>query len=233
MSSSALQNKHNNLVASIRSLQEQEKSLYERIKQINTSTNPQSHNDEKKTIIKNLQSIQDIRMKLYENLKLLYNENEADFEASTYNADSGNRMVEIVNNEIDEMKHELGSLKIQKQNQDKIAQVKQYRKKQTEHIYQVLKFVTYCFLGIIVVMFLRTLFLPATIARFAYIGILSFCMIKVILELYDMSVRDNFYYDRYTWATNKTNLAFDPNASNEENLNLNGSNGSKCKSGNR
>lgn len=211
---SALHVKHENLVQSIRSLQEQERNLYTRIRAINGSENSVVHEDEKQTIIKNLESIQSVRMNLYNNMKLLYNENTADFEASTYDATSGNKMVEMVNNEIDEMKHELGSLKIRKQNQDKLAEIKQYKKKRTEHIYEIIKFVTYCFLGIIVIMFLRTLFLPATIAQYAYIGILSFCIIKVIFQLYDMSMRDNFYYDRYDWPTNKEQLKVDPNDAN-------------------
>lgn len=205
------ENTHNGLIDSIKKLQTQERYNLERIISLSKNSNDNSETrDEIAKIETILKNNMEVRKNLHNALNALHSK------SINYNTDnSGTKaaveMINSVDRDLDEMKSEIEQLRNTKNNQNRLAHIKQFRKKKTEHIYEIMKFITYCFLGILGVMVLRTLFLPVTIAQYAYIGIMSFCIIKVLYEIYDMAMRDNFYYDRYNWPVDKERLKLDPN----------------------
>ena len=202
---------HAGIISSIRKLQEQERANLSKMEELHKATPLTPANTEEIEKIKKV--VEDnisIRENLYKTLKAMHTDKIKDSTDSS-GSKAGEAMVGVVEKELSEMKNELEHLKVKKTNQNRLSHIQQFRKKKTEHIYQIMLFIMYCFLAILGVMVLRTLFLPTTIAQYAYIGIMSGCIIKVLWEIYDIAMRDNFYYDRYNWPVDKKKLKFDPN----------------------
>lgn len=217
---STFENTHDGLISSIRKLQEQEKFNLEKIKQL-SSVSPTTDTI-KAEIAKIEQIIKDnieVKKQLHQTLNALHSKG---LEFNTHNSGTtaAINLINMVNKELGEATNDVEKLRITKNNQNRLAQIKQFRKSKTEHVYEIMKFITYCFLAILGVVLLRTLFLPVPIAQYAYIGIMSFCIIKVLWEIYDISMRDNIHYDRYNWTVDrekmKVDVNSDPVASNDD-----------------
>ena len=214
------ENTHDGLISSIQKLQEQEKFNLDRIKTLSavSPTTPEI----KEEIAKIEQIIKDnitVRKHLHQTLNALHTKG-LEFNTNNSGTTAAITLINAINKELGEANHDVEKLRITKNNQNRLAQIKQFRKSKTEHIYEILKFITYCFLAILGVVLLRTMFLPVPIAQYAYIGIMSFCIIKVIWEIYDISIRDNLNYDRYNWPVDrekmKVDVSSDPVPANED-----------------
>lgn len=210
--SPTFENTHDGLISSIQKLQEQEQFNLDRIKHL--STESPITDTTKEQIAKIEQIIKDnitVKKHLHQTLNALHTKG-LEFNTNNSGTNAAIELINVINKELGEANNDVEKLRITKNNQNRLAQIKQFRKSKTEHVYEILKFITYCFLAILGVVLLRTLFLPVPLAQYAYIGIMSFCIIKVIWEIYDISIRDNINYDQYNWPVDREKMKVDVNS---------------------
>lgn len=192
----SLEDEYTELIKSITSIQNNEKYLYERLRSIQNSNIP---NDiEIVKIKKNLGELRKIRKTLYDSLKRMYNRFSNDISHHS-DVKNGVIMVDMINEEIQQMENNLNTLRIRKQNNQRLASIKNYEQKRYKSRIELLKLIVYMLVALIFVFILQRIILPYSVAQLLYIIILSIGIIYILYKVYDMNMRDNFDYDKYDW----------------------------------
>jgi hypothetical protein len=188
------------IMDALHSVQQNERYMYERIRQINMA--PVFDSQEKQNVIEQIRKMQITRKALYASLIEKYNQKNQTIEENEFEIKNGVKMVHMVNEELDQIKNEIDEMDMVENQKERMTQVKNYEWKRYHSILNVLKLVAYVLVSITVIMFLQWTILPSSIAWFLYTIILSIGLISIIYRIYDIRLRNNMYFDKYDFIYN-------------------------------
>lgn len=194
------QNEFNKVVNAIHSVQQNEKYLYNRVSQINSD--PVYDHQEKKNVIEQIRKLQTTRSTLYDSLISMYKKKTSVIEDDNFEIENGVKMINIINDELKYMKSKIDAEEMNQEHKKRTTEVENYEQKRYRFILNLLKIFTYMIVAVIVIMVAQTLILPDPIAVFLYIIVLSIGIISIVFRIYDMSIRNNIYFDKYDWNIN-------------------------------
>lgn len=191
---------YQDIIDALHSVQQNERYMYDRIRQINMA--PVFDSQEKWNVLEQIRKMQITRKALYTSLIEKYNQRNKVIDENEFEIKNGMKMVHMVNEELEQIKNEINEMEMVENRKERMTQVKNYEWKRYHYILNILKIVAYILLSITVIMFLQWIILPSSIAWFSYATILSIGFISIIYRIYDMSLRNNMYFDKYDFTYN-------------------------------
>lgn len=188
------------IMDALHSVQQNERYMYDRIRQINMA--PVFDSQEKQNVIEQIRKMQLTRKALYTSLIEKYNQTNKVIEENEFEIKNGVKMIHMINEELDQIKNEIDEMDMIENRKERMTQVKNYEWKRYHSILNVLKIVAYILLSTTVTMFLQWTILPSSIAWFLYTMIISIGLISILYRIYDMNMRNNIYFDKYDFTYN-------------------------------
>lgn len=188
------------LVDAIHSVQQNEKYLYNRVSQINSA--PVYDNQEKNNVVEQIRKLQTTRSTLYDSLISMYKQKTSAIQNDNFEIENGVKMINIINDELQYMKSKIDTEEMNQEYKKRTTEVENYEQKRYRFILNLLKIFVYMVIAVIVIMVAHKLILPDPIAVFLYIIALSIGSISIVFRIYDMSIRNNLYFDKYDWNIN-------------------------------
>lgn len=187
------------IINEIKNVQEHERYLYNQYELLHNSETSTEH--DKKNLDNLLKTLKARREKLFEQL-LSYTKN-VDDESGDANVNSDVVFVTLVNKELERAEQKLQELDKKKRTVHRKAHLLQYEQKKYKARVDLLQIIALILAIVLILFILQRVFLPRFIVMISVVAVLSIGTIIVLYRLYDMSMRDNFFYDQYRWPINK------------------------------
>ena len=196
---SLLNTKHQNTIKDIQQLQEIEKYMFNNLQSLNKS----SGSDLQKTeVIKSrLNELSTMRMGLFNQLKNMYSDGQAETANSRSNLADQITMVKVIENELQNAKNELSALEKERKNKKRLVELTEYEYDRYRSHKNILKVIAYGALAILfVVMLMTQSWFPAT----AGVGLISVIIVAVLVtvgsRMLDNWHKTNYNYNKYRWG---------------------------------
>jgi hypothetical protein len=209
---SKLNERSEQTLADIQSLQAIEKELYENLEK-NSGTSTITP-EEKNQIINKINEISQMRMNLYDNLKNTYSFYQKNVSSSRNTLDEQSSAVGIVEQELNESKKKFQLLQDEKYNKLRLVEINTYYGKTYNAHAAIMKIIVVVCIPVLILAILAN---NELIPRIWY-GLLSSIIIIIgivtigymLLNLYN---RSNTNFDEYEWAFNPNDVATDSSTS--------------------
>ena len=163
---------------------------------------PLYDNQEKKNVVEQIRKLQTTRSTLYDSLISMYKKKTSVVQDDKFEIENGVKMINIINDELQYMKSKINTEEMNQEYKKRTTKIENYEQKRYRIILNLLKICTYMIIAVIVIMIAQKFILPDSFAVFLYIIALSIGSISIVFRLYDMSIRNNIYFDKYDWNIN-------------------------------
>jgi len=209
----SLQERNEQVLNNISQLQIQERDLYKSLDDISLST------EQKQFIINRINEISQMRMNLYAGLKDMYSHYRENVSASRSTLGQSIAAVDILENELNEIKIKMNLIEDQKFNKLRLVEINTYFGKRYDAHSKIMKtIVIICIPVIILTILANKGILPLNIYTLLTVIILAIGAVIIILQLIDIYNRDNMNWDEYNWYFDKTSA---PSANQDSSANKN------------
>jgi hypothetical protein len=190
----ALQEKNEQVLNNISNLQNEEKSLYQKLD--DNSLTP----DDKKMIIDKINEISQMRLNLYSSMNDMYSFYQKNVEASRTTLGQEVSAIDIVENELNEAKKRLNKMDEQRNNKLRMVEINTYYGKMYNSHTKIMKTVVFFCIPVIILAILANMgFLPPKLYMFLVGIVIIICLILIGYQIIDLSNRDNMNWDEYNW----------------------------------
>lgn len=189
-----VQDEMSSIYDSITSIFNNENYLLNRLNSLKSA--PNMHQVEISKIEKQLQELEKSRKALLDIYTKAYDENSDEVDGNKIIKNKA-MVIGLLNEEMEQMKHNLKSMNQTKLNKKRLIQIYNYEKSKYYAKIEVLKLIGYTMLGVLLVFILKRLILPHTIAMGLASIIIAIGTIYVLYKMYDISIRDPLHFDKY------------------------------------
>lgn len=205
---SAMQERNEQTLNDIKTLQQVELELYDTLEK-NATSNTMTP-EQKDQLIKKINEISQMRINLYATLKDIYSFFQNNVSSSRITLAEQKMAIDIVENELNESKRRLQVLEEEKYNKLRLVEINTYYGKQYDAHTSIMK--------IIVIMCIPILFfgilakigiLPGSIAAILTAIVIMIGVIVIGKQLLDLMNRDNMNFDEYDWNFNSKDAPAD------------------------
>lgn len=205
---SSMQDRNQQTLGDIANLQEIEQELYSSLEK-NASTNSLSP-EEKGQIVSKINEISQMRINLYANLKNTYAHFQNSAASSRIALAEQMMAIEIVETELNESKRRLQLLEDEKYNKLRMVEINTYYgKKYNAHTNIMKTVVIICIPLLILGILASNGILPQNIGNILMAIIIIIGVFIIVIQVIDLSNRDNMNYDEYNWAFNEDDAPTD------------------------
>lgn len=157
--------------------------------------------EKKENIVKQLTQLNNIRIKLYENMndtQQFYNNN---LESATDTLSAQNNALKIVYNEIINSEDKLKNIEQSNNNNYRLVEINEYYTQQYNNNIKIMKIlIFYLFCIYVVISLNRRGILSEGIYNIALIFVLFMAILQVGMGIYDAYQRSNMYYNEYNFS---------------------------------
>jgi hypothetical protein len=199
---SSMQERNEQTLADIKSLQQSEQDLYN-----NLETNASSLTSDQKTqIVNKINEISTMRINLYANLKDVYSFFTKNVAGSRTTLAEQLVAIDIIENELNEAKIRLKLLEDEKYNKLRLVEINTYYGKQSNSQADVMKIIVITCIPVIILGIIQNMgIISGKITGFLIALVVTIGVIAVGAKLIDNSNRDKMNYDEYDWNFNSNN----------------------------
>lgn len=182
----------------IRNLQDVEKKLYDKL---GKQTNSIENSSNIKSIVDEINDLSKIRIDNYRMLTDLHSikqENVADTRANLVDELT---IVGLIEDQLNNAKKELNAITNEKNNKMRMVEINTYYGKRYKAHSSLMKLIIMVFIPILILAILaKKELIPSNISKILSILIGLIGSVLIILNIYDLSSRDNMEYDEYDWG---------------------------------
>ena len=169
-----LNDKHDNTIKNIKDLQELEKYMFQNLQSLNKSS--AGSVQEADIIKKRIEELSAMRIALFNQLKTMYKDQQAETASSRSNLADQLTMTKVIDNELNNAEKQLESLEKEYKNKKRLVQLTEYEYDRYSSHKNILKIVVYGALGVLSIVYLMGFpWFPASV------GMLSICIIIAIV----------------------------------------------------
>lgn len=196
---SKLQDRNNQTFADIKNLQQIELKLYDKLNNTTLTSN------EKEILINKINSISQMRINLYTNLKDMYSSYTNNVSASRSTLGEQFIAINIVENELNESKKRLNVIKTKMDDKLRLVEFNTYYgKNYNAHVNIMINIVLVC-IPILILSVLRNKgILPINVADILITIIIIIGCFIIGYKIFDLANRDNMNFDEYNWYNTTT-----------------------------
>jgi hypothetical protein len=201
-----LQERNEQVINNIKSLQLMEMELY------NSLENQKLTTDEKKQMIDRINQISQMRINMYANLNNSYANYQQNVSASRNTLNDQMVSIDVIENELKNSKRRLNLLQQEKTNKVRLVGINTYYGKKYNAHKEIMKTVVFICIPVLLLTFLANRGILSQQLNFFISGIVI--IIGVILigtQILDISNRDNMNFDEYNWHFDKNNIKTNSN----------------------
>jgi len=196
---SLLNTKHQNTIKDIQKLQEIEKYMFNNLQSLNKSSGSDLQQSE--VIKSRLSELSTMRMGLFNQLKNMYSDGQAETANSRSNLADQITMVKVIENELSNARNELSALEKERNNKKRLVELTEYEYDRYRSHKNILKVIAYGALAVLFVVMLMTQpWFPAT----AGVALISVIIVAVIItvgnRMLDNWHKTNYNYNKYVWG---------------------------------
>jgi len=193
-----LQERNNQIINNIKSLQETEMKLYDSLESRSLNS------DQQKQIIDRINQISQMRMNLYASLKDMYSYYQQDVSDSRNAMNNQMVSVDVIENELNDSKRRLNLLEAQKNNKIRLVEINTFYGKQYDAHKQIMQVVVFICIPVLILTVLANKGILPPRINSLLIGIIIIIGLVIIgAKIIDLSNRDNMNFDEYNWYFNK------------------------------
>ena len=195
-----LQEKNDQLINNIKTLQSTEMKLYDSLENQSLNT------DQRRQIIDRINQISQMRINLYSNIKDSYSNYQQNVSSSRNVLNDQMVSVDIIENELNNSKKRLNLLKEQKTNKIRLVEINTYYGKKYSAHKEIMQIIVIMCIPILILNVLanKGLF-PSKLNLLINLIIIVIGLYIIIYKIIDISNRDKMNYDEYNWYFNKKN----------------------------
>ena len=205
---SSMQDRNQQTLADIANLQEIEQELYSSLEK-NATTNSLSQ-EEKNQIVNKINEISQMRINLYANLKNTYVFFQQSASSSRVALAEQMMAIDIVENELNQSKRRLQLLEDEKYNKLRLVEIDTYYgKKYNAHANIMKTVVVICIPLLILGILASNGILPQNIGNVLMALVIIIGVFLIVIQVIDLSNRDNMNYDEYAWRFNEDDAPTD------------------------
>jgi hypothetical protein len=193
-----LQEKNDQVINNIKTLQTNEMNLYDSLENQSLST------EERKLIIDKINQISQMRINMYTNLKDSYSNYQQNISSSRNVLNDQMGSVDIIENELNNSKRRLNMIEEQKNNKIRLVGINTYYSKKYNANKQIMQIIVIMCIPILILTILANKgLIPSTLNIIITGSIIIFGLTIIGYQIIDMSNRDKINYDEYNWNFNK------------------------------
>ena len=195
----SLQERNEQVLNNISQLQLQEKDLHNSLDDVSLSS------EQKQVIMDRINQISQIRMNLYTGLKDMVSNYKQDVDASTTTLGQSIVAVNILEDELINAKKRMGLIDDQTNNKQRLVEINTYYGKRYNAHTNLMKTIVFICIPIMILAILANKGILPTKIYLILSGILLVigCLL-LLLQLIDISNRDNMNWDEYDWYFDKS-----------------------------
>lgn len=205
---SAMQERNEQTLNDIKTLQQVELELYDTLEK-NATSNTMTP-EEKDQLIKKINEISQMRINLYATLKDIYSFFQNNVSSSRITLTEQKMAIDIVENELNESKRRLQLLEEEKYNKLRLVEINTYYGKQYDAHTSIMKIVVIMCIPILFFGILAKIgILPGNIAAILTAIVIMIGVIVIGKKILDIMNRDNMNFDEYDWNFNSKDAPTD------------------------
>jgi hypothetical protein len=195
----SLQERNEQVLNNISQLQLQEKDLHNSLDDVSLTS------EQKRVIMDRINQISQIRMNLYAGLKDMVSNYKQDVDASTTTLGQSIVAVNILEDELINAKKRMGLIDDQTNNKQRLVEINTYYGKRYNAHTNLMKTIVFICIPIMILAILANKgILPTKIYLILSGIILVIGCLLLLLQLIDISNRDNMNWDEYDWYFDKS-----------------------------
>ena len=195
----SLQERNEQVLNNISQLQLQEKDLHNSLDDVSLTS------EQKRVIMDRINQISQIRMNLYAGLKDMVSNYKQDVDASTTTLGQSIVAVNILEDELINAKKRMGLIDDQTNNKQRLVEINTYYGKRYNAHTNLMKTIVFICIPIMILAILANKgILPIKIYLILSVIILVIGGVLLVLQLIDISNRDNMNWDEYDWYFDKS-----------------------------
>jgi len=199
---SDLNEKHEKIQDELKELQVIETYLFEELSKVNQSGATKT--DQENQITKYIENLKNVRQTLMNNLKNLYVTTNDERAYSTQHLKNQTDMSDQLTKELIKARNTLKSLKAEKNNKTRLAQIGEYEYEKNREHRGVLKTIVYGSFFVLIFFFLNSKnLIPDFLTKIIVVIICSIVFLLVIQRLYWNYRRNNIDYSKFSFPTRK------------------------------
>ena len=194
-----LQERNKQMLNDITSLQSTEKQLYLSLDEPSLTT------EQKQQIIAKINSISQLRINLYSNMKDMYTFYNNNTTSSSELLNQQKKTIKVIEEELNDAKIKMNKLKISKNDKLRLIEINNYYgKRYNAHVNLIKIFVIVSIIILILTIIFRKGLLPTQI-YYLLIGLTIIIGVIILgYSIVDISNRDNMNWDEYDWYFDKS-----------------------------
>jgi hypothetical protein len=194
-----LNTKHQNTIKDIQQLQEIEKYMFNNLQSLNKSSNGDLQKSE--VIKTRLNELSTMRMGLFNQLKNMYQDGQAETANSRSNLADQITMVKVIENELTNAKSELSALETERKNKKRLVELTDYEYDRYKAHKNILKVIAYGALAVLfIIMLMQQPWFPATAGVALICVVIVATLVTIGGRLLDNFGKTNYNWDEYTWG---------------------------------
>jgi len=191
---SELASMHDKTISNIKDLQELEKHMFLNLQKIQGGDD----STEKKNIETKINTLSAMRVNLFKKLKSMYTDTQASTDSNRKDLADQITMVQVMEEELNNVKTRLGQLKSEKANKIRMVQLGDYEYDRYTAHKKIFKNIVYGAFAVLIVSYLMHLpMFPTNIGVLIIILVVAWVIISIAGEMYDNAKKDNLDYDKY------------------------------------
>jgi len=196
---SLLNTKHQNTIKDIQKLQDVEKYMFNNLQSLNKSSGSDMQKSE--VIKSRLNELSTMRMGLFNQLKNMYSDGQAETANSRSNLADQITMVKVIENELQNSRNELDALEKERKNKKRLVELTEYEYDRYRSHKNILKVIAYGALAILfVVILMSQSWFPSTVG----VALISIIIVAVLVtvgnRMLDNFHKTNYNYNKYRWG---------------------------------
>jgi len=193
-----LQERNDQLISNIKTLQSTEMNLYNSLENQNLSA------DQRKQVIDKINQISQMRIDMYSNLKDSYSNYQQNVSFSRNIVNDQMLSVDVIENELNDSKRRLNLLEEQKNNKIRLVEINTYYGKQYNAHKEIMQIIVIMCIPILILTILANKGLIPSKLNIIITGLIIVFGLTIIgYKIIDISNRDKINYDEYNWYFNK------------------------------
>lgn len=206
------------ILASIERLQEVEKQLFSQLEQSLARGDGDAKTDQ--ALAKKIDELANIRQQLFNELGTIYATKQNMLNSERESIANQMALANVIEDELLRTRQNIGSLESNKQNKRRLVELGRWESDRYAAHIGILRRIAVGFTLVLVVsLLLKQGILPQNVATILIIGILSVLIINVLINVYDLSQRNEFDYGKYNFQYDKNAVtSFDQDSIVNENI---------------
>ena len=193
-----LNNKHDDTIKNIKDLQELEKYMFQNLQSLNKSS--AGSVQEGDIIKKRIEELSAMRIALFNQLKTMYRDQQAETASSRSNLADQLTMTKVIDNELVNAQRQLDALEKEYTNKKRLVELSDYEYDRYSSHKNILKIIVYGALGVLAIIYLMSFpWFPASVGMLSICIIIAIVLIVIAQRMLTNVTRTNLFWNKFAF----------------------------------